>query len=215
MSRSPLHCLGSVWVFGDSLRESYIFSLLQETGHWLDKIMDPPVQHGQASYGMWHVTFGAQETIRRIAARLIAAGTNPNSLDSDGRSALHYAALGGMVSLVEVLLKAGADPNIVEDVSLKRFRGQKVPHFVCSLLRVVVARRDRELTRCGASFILQVNGQTALHASGTHGHANIAKLLIDAGASVSISDKWGNTFEDIAKAVSRPHGSTCPSTGHS
>jgi hypothetical protein len=36
--RTALHCAGSVWVYGDSLRESYIFSLLQHTPHWLEQV---------------------------------------------------------------------------------------------------------------------------------------------------------------------------------
>ena len=33
-SRSPLHCLSLVWVYGDSLRDSYIFALLTDHPHW-------------------------------------------------------------------------------------------------------------------------------------------------------------------------------------
>ncbi len=38
VGRTPLHCLGMVWCFGDSLRESYIFSLLTNQAHWLDEV---------------------------------------------------------------------------------------------------------------------------------------------------------------------------------
>ena len=37
-NRSPLHCLGSVFAYGDSLRESYIFALLTDSKHWLDEV---------------------------------------------------------------------------------------------------------------------------------------------------------------------------------
>ena len=39
--RSALHCLGTAWVYGDSLRDSYIFALLTDHTHYLDQIMDP------------------------------------------------------------------------------------------------------------------------------------------------------------------------------
>jgi len=38
MQRTALHCVGAVWIYGDSLRESFIFSLLQDTPHWLDEV---------------------------------------------------------------------------------------------------------------------------------------------------------------------------------
>ena len=36
--RTALHCLGHIWIYGDSLKETYIFSLLQDTKHWLDQV---------------------------------------------------------------------------------------------------------------------------------------------------------------------------------
>jgi len=46
-----------------------------------------------------------------------------------------------------------------------------------------------------------VHGALALHGAGTHGHADIAKMLIDAGADPDLNDKWGNSFRDLATAV--------------
>ena len=44
--------------------------------------------------------------------------------------------------------------------------------------------------------------QTPLHLCATHGHANIAKLMLDKGADPHARDAWGNSFTDIATAVS-------------
>jgi ankyrin repeat protein len=43
--------------------------------------------------------------------------------------------------------------------------------------------------------------QTALHVCGTHGHAFIAKMIIDAGGDPHLKDSNGNSFYDIATAV--------------
>lgn len=54
--RSGLHCLGSIFTFADSLRNSYLFALLQNTSHWLDDILEPPPIRNRASYGLPHLT---------------------------------------------------------------------------------------------------------------------------------------------------------------
>jgi len=58
--------------------------------------MDPPVPLHLASYGMQHVTHGARATIGAVARRLVAAGVDVDAKDSDGKTALLYACLGGL-----------------------------------------------------------------------------------------------------------------------
>jgi hypothetical protein len=43
--------------------------------------------------------------------------------------------------------------------------------------------------------------QTPLHLCATHGHGNIAALMIAKGADAHLKDAWGNSFTDIATAV--------------
>ena len=44
-----------------------------------------------------------------LAAEWLGRGADVAGADADGRSALHWAALGGAGSLVAMLLRAGAD----------------------------------------------------------------------------------------------------------
>ena len=77
------------------------------------------------------------------------------------RACVHGHILTCLQSMANELLKAGADPNIIDDVYL----------------------------------------QTPLHLSATHGHADIAAMMLAKGADAQLKDVWGNSFTDIATAV--------------
>jgi uncharacterized protein len=44
--------------------------------------------------------------------RLLAAGVDPNELDDQGMTPLHWAVYGGYEDVTEALLKGGADPDL-------------------------------------------------------------------------------------------------------
>ena len=52
--------------------------------------------------------FGLQE----VACEILESGGNVNELDGGGGTAVHWAVLGGQDSMLQMLLEAGADPNI-------------------------------------------------------------------------------------------------------
>ena len=68
------------------------------------QVMDPMPERGQASYGMRHMTHGARRAIAGIVDALLAAGADPNAVDKEGKTPLHYAAVGGLGTMVEALV---------------------------------------------------------------------------------------------------------------
>ena len=51
------------------------------------------------------------------AIRLLAFGVSPNTIASTGEPALYLAVANNNLELVQVLLQAGADPNLGDDFS--------------------------------------------------------------------------------------------------
>ena len=104
--------------------------------------------------------------------QLIASGRDLNESDAFG-TPLHHAALNGHEVIVELLLDAGVDPNVVA-------RDGAVPlHWAAFKGNVEVADR---LIEAGASFEAESPTLgTALHIAAARGHRAIAELLIAAG----------------------------------
>ena len=146
-----------------------------------------------------------------ILARMMKAGREPfvefvlESIQSDsqlrksrfnGRTLLHFAAGSGCLPIVRKLLAIGVDPDILD-------LGGHAP-----LYRAAGAgNRDqgativRELVRAGATVDHGggVTKSTALHEAARHGNLQVAKALLDAGASLTARDKKG--FTPLERAI--------------
>ncbi|KAF8723638.1 hypothetical protein HU200_021595 [Digitaria exilis] len=153
---------------------------------------------------------------------LIRAGGDPKSTDYDGRSPLHLAASRGYEDIVQFLVNEGVDINLTDHfgntplleavkqghervAALLFAKGAKLSldnagSHLCS----AVAKGDSDFIRRALAYGADPNAwdydhRTPLHIAAAEGLYLIAKMLVDAGASVFATDRWGTTPLDEAR----------------
>ncbi|XAR58128.1 hypothetical protein NMG60_11026523 [Bertholletia excelsa] len=154
---------------------------------------------------------------------LIRAGADPNKTDYDGRTPLHLAASRGHEDITRFLIQAGVDINISDKfgntplLEALKYGYDKVGTLLVkegatlnigdagSFLCTVVIRGDSDLLKRMLSNGMDPNSEdydhrTPLHVAASEGLYLMAKLLLEAGASVLSKDRWGNTPLDEARA---------------
>jgi hemoglobin len=107
-----------------------------------------------------------------------------------GRTLLHFAAAAGCSAVVALLLRLGTDPNIQD-------RGGHTPLYCVAnqcafetgpeLVRMLV-RAGAGVNACGG-----VTRATPLHMAARRGFVEIARVLLDCGASIQARDTKGDT----------------------
>jgi ankyrin repeat protein len=133
-----------------------------------------------------------------------------NSVDSDDRTALHYAAAADAAEVVALLLQKGADPDRQTKVGVTPLHwatefdsSRVIPILIKHGLNLELARRD------GGTITLS-NGQrvtrsyTPLASTLLDGIDNVSIELITAGADVNRKNGLGDTPLMIAVASGRP-----------
>jgi ankyrin repeat protein len=150
-----------------------------------------------------------------VARLLLARGADPKAKDAEGMTALHTAAAGGDVGLVEALLDGKADVNA---------RGEKGTTPLSAAIRISSSTTtykigDKETTTkrvwlsprsVGMVSLLlargaKVNdaddsGSTALHRAALADDVNLVRLLLSRKADPKIRDDDGRTALDISVA---------------
>ncbi|MES1206032.1 MAG: ankyrin repeat domain-containing protein [Pseudomonadota bacterium] len=123
---------------------------------------------------------------------LLAAGAHPDVQDSEGRTPLMSAVLGGSIGLVGLLMESGADVNAQDS------DGFSALHFAAQedlpeMARLLVAK--------GANVNLQdADGSSVLWRavfSARRGN-EIIQLLVEAGAKPDLANKAGETPRALA-----------------
>ncbi|XP_028768743.1 potassium channel SKOR [Neltuma alba] len=153
---------------------------------------------------------------------LIRAGADPNKADYDGRSALHLAASRGFEDITIFLIQEGVEIDLRDNfgntplleavknghdrvASLLVGKGASMKiEDAGSVLCNAVARGDSDYLKRLLSYGMDPNTKdydyrSPLHVAAAEGLFLMAKLLIEAGASVFIQDRWGNTPLDEAR----------------
>jgi ankyrin repeat protein len=134
---------------------------------------------------------------------LIAQGlaVNKPSKDSQGRTLLFSAATGGKIVMMDVLLKAGADPNAQEENGMSVLRdvtwtGQNQINVV---KRLIAAKADVNLVaHDGWTPLIQIMYAEPAAA------VPVAQLLLQAGADASIVNNEGNSALMLASERNIP-----------
>ena len=137
------------------------------------------------------VEYGHEE----VVALLLGKGNNAETCDAEGYTLLHTAANKGYMSISELLLLNGADPNA-------RAKGRETPlHLAARSGHHTIAQL---LLQQGADCIKKTEeGQTALHYAAENGHVEVARVLLQSGVSVNSMAEYGET--PLFRAVEAGH----------
>jgi ankyrin repeat protein len=132
--------------------------------------------------------------------QLIAAGVDVNAIAACNRTALSLAIQGGKIPVIQVLLKAGADPNLPDETD--DALAANSPLMEASSTFFATNRGDmvRLLIQHGANLNQQdAGGRTALMQALGYSDINVIETLVKSGADLDIQDNEGNTVLMMAE----------------
>jgi ankyrin repeat protein len=108
-----------------------------------------------------------------------------NATDSLGRTALHFAAYQCSIDAMALLLKHGANPDLIDDYG-------KAPLHIAAGLGSIPITKTLITSRCD----LEIRDQfwnTPIHLACLMGHVHTVELLLDAGADSEALNAHGET----------------------
>jgi ankyrin repeat protein len=117
---------------------------------------------------------------------LIAKGERPDARDGYARTPLHVAAYGGHLEAMRALAAAGANPN-----ALERDRYDIVT--IAAVANDVATLKVALELGCSAKNVTSRYDGTALIAAAHLGHAEVVRMLIQAGAPLDHVNNLGWT----------------------
>ncbi|MBD2731102.1 ankyrin repeat domain-containing protein [Nostoc sp. FACHB-892] len=131
----------------------------------------------------------------------IKNGIDINAIGSNGQTALMYAASYGHISVIKVLIKAGANLDILSDEDITGVRQTALMLVASSYFATNRHEVIKVLVEAGANINLQgQDGLTALMWATLCNYTNAVEALIECRADLNIRDKDGNTAIMYAKA---------------
>jgi len=183
--------------------------ILHRANEGADKPVSPEVALPEkAAWKRW-----AESGDGAIAQSLLRHGADVNARDARGRTALMEASVNSSAALVQVLVGAGAEVNAQDaagQTALLRVveagRIQQAPELFSQELETAVrmAQRHAPLDATGKAAIAKVRQAAARQRASvvqeaTAGDAAIIRVLLAAGADLSLRDKKGRNALQIAQ----------------
>jgi ankyrin repeat protein len=147
---------------------------------------------------------------QEAAARLLAAGADPNHVDEyPGATALHYAAWNGQTELAGLLLDRGAGLETKDAMydadplgwATENHQSAMIDFLLergatADISRIAYFGRLEQVRQMLDEDPMQINfvGNygTALHQAALHGHTEIVRLLLERGADLQILNRHGD-----------------------
>nr|ADA72162.1 AnkA [Anaplasma phagocytophilum] len=142
---------------------------------------------------------------KKIAKALIKAGANTEQLDSHGRTALHVAAAVGDTAQFKMIARSSPE----QCFSSHSYTGDTPLHEALasrevtekSFLKMLKEIKGQVSPECFLDVINSrqlASGESLLHMAAARGYGKTCKILVNAGAEVSIVDIEGKTPADVA-----------------
>lgn len=123
----------------------------------------------------------------------ISHGGDVNTANKYGDSLLRYALSNGSVEAVELLLEAGANPNLANDL------GNAPLHWTSNCDPRIV----QLFLEAGADPNLPNNGVFPIYSAVKGQNSKNVKLFLDFGADLTLTDKYKRSAISIAKIYNR------------
>ncbi|KAH8046531.1 cupin-like domain-containing protein [Aureococcus anophagefferens] len=172
--KSSLHvaCMTGLW--GDSMRDSFTFSLLGGDPH----VIDGAIRRGGAvagvkllkergtksTYGQLHIRQAISNAVTAVVDALLKHGADPSAFDTQGKTPAHYCANSGFGDAIELLAKRGANLDLTE----------------------------------------KQHGATPLTQAALNGNARAVVALLENGARPQVRDGHGHDLFDLATGRGAP-----------
>lgn len=137
------------------------------------------------------VNQGDVEQCQTLVLEAKASLEHRNSL---GETCLHVAAARGLVSVTELLLALGADPNVATHPSFGGLTPMHLAVRKCGSVRLVQTLLERHAD----ANIADANGKTPLHHAVCGRDPVMVELLVRHGAAVECADVMGKYPRDYA-----------------
>jgi len=136
--------------------------------------------------------YAAQNGHMGLLYTLLEAGARVDVRDEHGWTPLQCAAFNGTVDAIRALLARGADPSLVTKGGKYPIRFAASDGYVDGVTLFIDAG-------VGTDDELFELARTPMHIAALEGHAEVIRVLVEAGASLTVRDADGNTPLDLAE----------------